>query len=346
MARREELERAAKAGDAESQYQLAQLIEAEGGAKEGELWSDWCRRAAEQGHVGAMFALGTSLLDGDGIDADVAKGLEWLEKGSAAGDEHAAYSLALLHFFGDRVDQNVERGLGYARLAAERGHARAQVLLATEILEEGGDERLDEAERWLSSAAEQPCEDERQRGVLLDALERLESALRAAGKDASVVAPLLEKVRASDASAAADEATDAAAVFEASAERFVRQAIENETVYFLEDAEGMRATGLSHDGEHDLMLIFGDADEARAVLEATGEALAGHGVESEHLFELLGATLPELEEEDIRVVPNCLPDLAGIEVEPRVLRTRLLSRLTAEQAARFEELAREATSDE
>lgn len=348
MARREELERAAKAGDAESQYQLAQLIEADGGARgEGERWSDWCKRAAEQGHIGAMFALGTSLLDGDGIEADVPEGLAWLEKGSAAGDEHAAYSLGLLHFFGDRVEQNVERGLEYARLAAERGHARAQVLVATEILEEGGGGRLDEVERWLSRAAEQPCEDERQRGVLIDALERLESALRSAGKDASAVAPLLAKVRATHAPAeGGDDAADAAAVFEASAERFVRQAIETETVYFLEDADGMRATGLSHDGEHDLMLVFGDAGEARAVLEATGEALAGHAVESEHLFELLGATLPELEEEDIRVVPNCLPDLAGVEVEPRVLRTRLLSRLTAEQAARFEELARQATADE
>ncbi len=347
MASREELEKAARAGDAESQYRLAREIELAGGpAAPGERWSDWCLRAAEQGHVGAMFALGTSLLDGDGVDPNVEEGVRWLERASEAGDEHAPYSLALLHLFGDRVPEDAERGRALARTAAERGHPRAQLLVATDLLDDGSAEALAEAKRWLGRATEAPPEDEAHKGVLVDALERLANALESSGRDAGEVKTWLERTGEARAELNGDAAAFARPVLEASAERFVREAVSTETVYFLEDAEGMRATGQSHDGEHDLMLVFSDQASARAVLAAVGEPLAGYQVEEESIFELLGATLPELHEEGLRVVPNCVADLAGVELEPRLLWDRLMAELSPAQRERYRELAESAAGDD
>ena len=334
----EALEKAAREGDAESQYQLAQLLETSGDtAAAGERWSDWCKRAADQGHLGAMFALGTSLLDGDGIDTDVEGGLSWLERASEAGDEHAAYSLALLHWFGDRVPEDEEKGRRYARLAAERDHGRAQVMVAADRLDDGSPEAVDEAQRWLARAADKEPQNEAERELWTSTFERLGQSLRELGRDAAEVDGWLERLR----SAAISDAGPPSVPLDAGLEAFVREIVRTEDVFFLEDPEGGRATGTAEERGHELMLVWSAASGAQAILDAAGEALADYKIETEHLFEFLGATLPELDEAGLHVVANCTSDLSGVDVDPELLRRRIFSLMSSDQREKFDALASE-----
>lgn len=336
---REHLEKSARAGDAESQYQLAQLLETSGAvASPGERWDDWCRKAAEQGHLGAMFALGTSLLDGDGVEADVEQGLRWLSRASDEGDEHAAFSLALLYLFGDRVPEDGEKGRKYAVLAAERGLPKAQVMLAADKLDGGDPAEVDDAKAWLSKAMKSHPESGPETGLWISTLERLRSALEDQKKDTAEVDGWIEHLQTSEPH---DHEHHDHGV-----EPFVRALVEHETVYFLEDPEGARATGTAEEQGHELILAWSNEAGARAMLEAAGEALEGYAVEGEELYEFLGATLPELSEEGLRVVLDCQPDMSGIDVDPDALRKRLFAVMSDEQVAKFDALAAESGADE
>jgi len=75
----------------------------------------------------------------------------------ARDDPSAAYDLGLRYFRGDGVTQNSYKALEWMRTAAEGGDVKAQAALGrlyfTGLEEMGSD--LQEAERWLSSAASQ-----------------------------------------------------------------------------------------------------------------------------------------------------------------------------------------------
>ena len=74
------LERMAKSGNAEAQYQLASLYRSgRGVAQDDALAFKWMQAAAEQGHVRAQFNLGTMYVAGRGAARDDAKGRAWLE---------------------------------------------------------------------------------------------------------------------------------------------------------------------------------------------------------------------------------------------------------------------------
>src|SRR5215471_972175 len=75
------LERMAKSGNAEAQYQLASLYRSgRGVAQDDALAFKWMQAAAEQGHVRAQFNLGTMYVAGRGAARDDAKAV-----GSRAG---------------------------------------------------------------------------------------------------------------------------------------------------------------------------------------------------------------------------------------------------------------------
>lgn len=336
---RDHLEKSARAGDAESQYQLAQLLETTGAeSAPGERWDDWCRKAAEQGHLGAMFALGTSLLDGDGVEADVDAGLRWLSRASDEGDEHAAFALALLHLFGDRVPEDAEKGRAYALLAAERNLPKAQVMVAADKLDQGGPGHLDEAKAWLERAMQSHPDDGPEIGLWMSTLERLRDGLAAEKLDTADVDGWIDHLRSAGPHEHEHE--------HHGVEPFVSALVQREKVYFLEGPDGARATGTAEEQGHDLMLAWSDVAGARAMLEAAGDALEGYTVEEEELYEFLGATLPELMEEGLRVVLDCQADMSGIDVAPEALRNRVFAVMSDEQVAKFDALAAESGADE
>ncbi|MBB6063999.1 tetratricopeptide repeat protein [Pseudoxanthomonas broegbernensis] len=56
----------------------------------------WYNRAAGRGHVKAMTKLGLAYVGGGGVGKDVAEGRKWLQRAAAAGDPQAAMSLAVM----------------------------------------------------------------------------------------------------------------------------------------------------------------------------------------------------------------------------------------------------------
>src|SRR5215472_7185696 len=91
------LERMAKSGNAEAQYQLASLYRSgRGVAQDDALAFKWMQAAAEQGHVRAQFNLGTMYVAGRGAPRDDAKARAWLEKAAAGGYEEAGRFLGSL----------------------------------------------------------------------------------------------------------------------------------------------------------------------------------------------------------------------------------------------------------
>jgi len=83
------LEKAALAGNAEAQYQLASLYRSGRGVDQDDaLALKWMKAAAAQDHVKAQFNLGKMYLSGRAGPADVAAAKPWLQKAAARG--HAA----------------------------------------------------------------------------------------------------------------------------------------------------------------------------------------------------------------------------------------------------------------
>ncbi|MGE0055255.1 MAG: ankyrin repeat domain-containing protein [Hyphomicrobium sp.] len=89
------LQRRAKAGDVEAQYQLASLYRAgRGVAQDDALAFKWMKRAAEGGHIRAAYSLGTMYLSGRGAAVNVAAARNWLNAAALAHHEQAIRLLA------------------------------------------------------------------------------------------------------------------------------------------------------------------------------------------------------------------------------------------------------------
>ena len=85
------LEKRAKSGDREAQYQLASLYRSgRGVAADDAIALKWMRAAADQGHAKAQYSMGKMFVSGRGTIADIAAGKVWLQKAAAQG--HLAVS--------------------------------------------------------------------------------------------------------------------------------------------------------------------------------------------------------------------------------------------------------------
>ena len=91
------LERAARSGNAEAQYQLASLYRSGRGVTKDEgIAFKWMQDAAGQGHTKAQFSLGKMYLAGHGIAPDRNKAESWLHQAAARGNDNAIKLLAEL----------------------------------------------------------------------------------------------------------------------------------------------------------------------------------------------------------------------------------------------------------
>lgn len=87
----------ARAGDAESQYQLGLAYRNGWGIERDALGAvTWLREAADQGHARAQHALGTLYEAGEGVPVSLEKARGWYAKSAAAGLVEARRSLARL----------------------------------------------------------------------------------------------------------------------------------------------------------------------------------------------------------------------------------------------------------
>lgn len=87
------------------------------------------RRAAEQGHAGAQFALAEMYKNGDGVAKSLAEAARWYRRSADQGNRDAQLLLGVLYEGGEGVPRDVGEAAKWYRLSAEQGDARAQLLL-------------------------------------------------------------------------------------------------------------------------------------------------------------------------------------------------------------------------
>lgn len=169
--RRAELEDAAEAGDADSQFELGRLyLDEHGGLQDLAQARSWVSRAAEQGHVGAQSLLGHMYHAGRGALQSFTLAHDWLLRAARQNDAVAQFSLGLMYREGQAVPADPVAAYSWFNLAASQGledarEARddllsaltpAQVLAAQTASEQWkpGDLQFNSERMLASSAAE------------------------------------------------------------------------------------------------------------------------------------------------------------------------------------------------
>ena len=92
---------------------------------------EWCRRAAEQGLLGAMYLLAEKLQYGEGVH-DPEEAIYWYRKAAESGLPEAQYTLGEYYLLCEvePVVKNWRQAAFWFRRAAEQGHSNAQLRFA------------------------------------------------------------------------------------------------------------------------------------------------------------------------------------------------------------------------
>ncbi len=152
----------AEAGDAASQYQLAErYAEADGVDQDYQAALKWARKAADQGNAKAQYRMASILYLGVAGEARQPEALQLFRKSAAgletlakAGDADARAKLGILCARGIGVDQDAARAAQLFSQAAKAGVTKAQVDLAGAYLLGNGVERNPTtAGEWFTKAA-------------------------------------------------------------------------------------------------------------------------------------------------------------------------------------------------
>jgi len=115
----------------------------------------WCLKAAENGHPVAMVQLAQRHASGAGVEQDQKRALELLEKAAELGYMEAHLFLGRVCRTGELGGmQDLERAVTHLRLAAEGGVVDAGFELSLILIEPGPHNDFAEAARWSAIAAE------------------------------------------------------------------------------------------------------------------------------------------------------------------------------------------------
>ena len=152
-----QIQREAKAGDAESQAALGSMYaNGWGVVKDAREAVRWWRKAAEQGHAEAQYNLGLSYAKGEGVAKDAGEAVRWYRKAAEQGYAEAQYNLGWMYAKGEGVAKDAREAVRWYRQAAEQGVAEAQYNLGNMYSrDEGVAKDAREAVRWWRKAAEQ-----------------------------------------------------------------------------------------------------------------------------------------------------------------------------------------------
>jgi TPR repeat protein len=129
------LELVAKAveGNAEAQYELAELCRTGDGWAERDLVEalNWYTLAARQGHAGAQNNLGAMYHNGVGVPVNTAEAAHWYRLAANQGFAMAQFNLALLLGWGIGVPQDEPEAARLLHKATAQGHIEACSALGT-----------------------------------------------------------------------------------------------------------------------------------------------------------------------------------------------------------------------
>jgi len=114
-----------------------------------------CKLKANQGDVGAQYALGTRYIKGIGVSRDYKQAVKWYRKAAKQGAAEAQYVLGRMNLNGDGTPKNGKQAAKWFRKAAEQGHVRAQHKLgAMYVIGYGVPQHYKKAVKWLRKASE------------------------------------------------------------------------------------------------------------------------------------------------------------------------------------------------
>jgi len=116
----------------------------------------WYRKAAEQGHARAQYALGFMYESGRGVTQDDSEAVKWYRKAAEQGDASAQSNLGLMYESGRGVTKDDSEAVKWYRKAAKQGNANAQFALGVMYQNGRGVTKDDsEAVKWYRKAAKQ-----------------------------------------------------------------------------------------------------------------------------------------------------------------------------------------------
>jgi TPR repeat protein len=122
----------------------------------------WLRKAADQGHATAQYALAVNYAEGAGVKQDYAEALQWYRKAAEGGEAGAAYGVGFSYAKGEGVPQDYPEAVRWYRKAAEAGNAQGQYALGYSYHQGLGVPRdQSEGTRWMRRAADQGDADAR-----------------------------------------------------------------------------------------------------------------------------------------------------------------------------------------
>lgn len=120
-----------------------------------EAFATW-QKLADKGSGTACFWAGKMLLEGTGVKANKAKGVEYLLRAAEAGRPMAEYYLGRCYSIGDGVTKDEAQAVKWYRLAASRGNHYGQYYLARHLAENYADGNdMSQALHWFERAARQ-----------------------------------------------------------------------------------------------------------------------------------------------------------------------------------------------
>jgi len=152
-----ETRRAAEAGQAEAQYDLAVMFNNGKGIVRDDNEAFKClRKASEQGHLPAQAHLGYMYLSGNGVAQDYTEAINWYRIMAGNGFAEAQWTLGTMYYRGMGVTRNGAEAVRWFRMAAEQDNADAQCDLG-DIYCNGKlvAQDFSEAAKWYRKAAEQ-----------------------------------------------------------------------------------------------------------------------------------------------------------------------------------------------
>ena len=132
------------------------------------------------------------------------------------------------------------------------------------------------------------------------------------------------------------------ATVESNLQRFVKRIIENETIFYLSNEDGV-ANSVSNDDEETVILMFW-SDRAYA-------ARANHSFEESYnetemeLFNFLYQWLPGMSGDGVLAGPNWSGELIGREIDPFELREMIEDQMPSELLEKFEAKYNELTKN-
>ena len=150
----------AKQGDAEAQYQFAQMYYQGNGVKQD--FSEavlWYKKAAEQGHAAAQDNLGKMYGTGKGVEQNYTEAAQWHTKAAKQGHAEAKYNISWLYENGKGVRKNTAEAKRWRHeivQSAEQGQPEDQSMLAfMYFFGQGIKQDETKAIHWFQKAAEQ-----------------------------------------------------------------------------------------------------------------------------------------------------------------------------------------------